>query len=139
MKKNIPYAFILEDDASFDKNWIEKLDEFKYEDFNLVLLNAWTSSFPCYKWNLCFDQCLAGGYIISFNGCKILCELYKDCLDIADYMTMKLQNYGKCYTYFPWLIVQDNNDSQIGNNCKYDDEFANSQLSCIQYSRDNYI
>jgi len=140
VENNIPYAFILEDDACFDKDWIEKLSKFHFVNFDLIMLNSYMDSFPVGKWNTCQNQLLTGGYIISSSGCKKLFEIYKNKpFTTSDIMLCELQRYNKSYVYFPWLIIQENNESLIGNNVDFDRELVKKYLNNVGYDIENYI
>ena len=54
-------------------------------------------------------------------------------------MTSRLQLHGHSYSYFPWLIIQEGKDSDIGSNLEADREKVLHCLNKIQYSLDHYI
>ena len=69
VEHNLEYAFILEDDACFDKNWLEKLRQFNHNDtFDAVFLNCSEPETPINTWVKCKNQYLTGAYIISLRG-----------------------------------------------------------------------
>jgi GR25 family glycosyltransferase involved in LPS biosynthesis len=139
----LPYALILEDDACFDKDWKSKLDNF-FKDINdphwdLILLNSSEPCHPIHEWNLCREQYLAGGYIISFRGVKNILNLFNNYYYSSDWMTSRLQLYNHSYCYFPWLIIQEGNESTIGSCFEEDHNKVIRCLNEINYGLDNYI
>jgi len=145
VNNNIPYALILEDDACFDKNWKLKLDRFQLSVNNpyweAIFLNASEAltDDKLYKWVLADEQYLCGGYILSLLGAKNLLKMFNDCYYMSDWMTTRLQKNGNSYTYFPWLIIQEGNESTIGSNYNADHLKVLDCLKKIDYSLDNYI
>ena len=145
LNKNIPYALILEDDACFDKNWKDKLDVF-YKDINdndwdIIFLNASEPSYPLDKWVIAKEQFLTGGYIISFRGAKKILEMFggHNCYLSSDWMTSRIQLYDHSYCYFPWLIIQEGNESIIGSGFVEDHKKVLKCLNEINYDLDNYV
>jgi glycosyl transferase family 25 len=139
----LPYALILEDDACFDKDWRYKLDNFFKDitdpNWDLILLNSSEPSYPIDKWNLCKEQYLTGGYIISLRGVKNILNLFNNYYYSSDWMTSRLQLYNHSYCYFPWLIIQEGNESIIGSCFKEDHNKVIRCLNEISYGLDNYI
>ena len=142
INNNIEYALILEDDACFDKLFFEKLNQFwkdvNDKEWDCVFLNASEEITPTYKWILAHEQYLTGGYILSNNGAQKLIQMYSNCLHNADWMTSRLQLYNHCYSYFPWLIIQEGNESTIGSSVDADHEKVVRLLNKIDYSLENY-
>jgi GR25 family glycosyltransferase involved in LPS biosynthesis len=142
VKYSLPYALILEDDACFDRNWLIKLQEFI--DLNVdpewdgIFLNASEPVEPAFTWVVAREHVLAAGYILSLKGAKAILETFKDCYYASDWMTLILQRQGHSYTYFPWLIIQEGEESQIGSSYKGDFEKVVLCLNNIGYSLDNY-
>lgn len=142
IEHNLPYVFILEDDACFDSKWRKKLneiiDDIKDKEWDIIMLNAAGPNKSNYKWEINRGQYYTGGYIISLEGAKYILETFNNNFITSDGMTMELQNRGKGYVYFPWLIIQENSDSDIGH--VVDDEFKyiSTRLKDISYSLDNY-
>lgn len=102
IKHNIKYALILEDDACFDLLWKCKLNEFsnmlseeQFENLNMVLLNASEPMENKQKWELQTEQYLTAGYIITQKGAKWILNYFRNCYYSADWMTTRLQLYGK--------------------------------------------
>ena len=65
--------------------------------------------------------------------------MFNNCYYTSDWMTSRLQYQEKCFTYFPWLIIQEGNDSSICSNYKTDHDKVIKCLYNINYSLDNYI
>lgn len=145
IKHNIKYALILEDDACFDLLWKCKLNEFSnmlseehFENLNMVLLNASEPMENKQKWELQTEQYLTAGYIITQKGAKWILNYFRNCYYSADWMTTRLQLYdGNCYSYFPWLIIQEGRDSTIGDKCEADRRKVETCLEKINYVIDN--
>jgi len=143
IKNNLPYALVLEDDACFDINWRDKLELFTKEiddkEWDVIFLNASEPCYPIDKWLLCKEQYLTAGYIISLKGAKTILEMFPDCFYASDWMTSRIQLYNHSYCYFPWLIIQEGNDSTIGGNLEEDHKKVVRCLNEINYGLDNYI
>jgi GR25 family glycosyltransferase involved in LPS biosynthesis len=143
IEKNIPYTLILEDDACFDKLFFSKLSLFEKEikdpEVDCIFLNSCSSINPLYKWVPITEQYLTGGYILYKNGAEKLVSMYKNCLYSADWMTTRLQKFNHSYGFFPWLIIQEGNESTIGSNIDLDHKKVLRLLGEINYSIDNYI
>ena len=141
----IEYALILEDDACFDKEWKSKLDQFcksnEDEDWDAIFLNASEPIEPRDTWVCTKDkeQYLTAGYVLSNKGARTLLEDFNNCYFSSDWMTSRLQLHGHSYSYFPWLIIQEGKDSDIGSNLEADREKVLHCLNKIQYSLDHYI
>ena len=145
VENNLEYAFILEDDACFDKDWKQKLDDFfnsnQDTEWDAVFLNASEPITPINKW-ICTkerEQYLTAGYIISNKGSRLQLNDFKNLFFASDWMTSRLQFYGHSYSYFPWLIIQEGKESVIGSNIEADHEKVVRCLNDINYSLDNYI
>ena len=137
---DLEYAFILEDDAKFVKDWRQKLDKINLdENWDAIFLNAFDPVTPMDSWEKISHQCLTGGYIISKKGARRILEMFSSGFYIADWMTEQLQNDKHCYSYFPWLIIQDGNDSTIGGDSDENYRKVLFYLNEIRYSIDNYI
>lgn len=138
------YYFILEDDACFDINWREKLDsiwnDIQDSEWDAIFLNASEPIEQTYQWIRCYEQYLTAGYIISKRGAQKLLEQFKDCFYASDWMTSRLQYYHHCYSYFPWLIIQEGNESTISttNGHIEDHKKVVRCLEKINYSIENY-
>lgn len=138
---NLPYALILEDDACFDINWKTKLSEFKNNDndWDLIILNGSEPIIPSFQWILQTEQYLTAGYIISNKGAKQILNSWRGCYHASDWMTTRLQLQGHSYCYFPWLIIQEGKDSNIGQQVEADHEKVLKCLKEINYSLENYV
>ena len=145
IKHDIKYALILEDDACFDLLWKCKLNKFsdmlseeQFENLNMVLLNASEPMENIHSWELQNEQYLTAGYIITQKGAKWILDYFRNCFYSADWMTTRLQLYdGNCYSYFPWLIIQEGRDSTIGDKCEADRHKVETCLEKINYVIDN--
>ena len=65
--------------------------------------------------------------------------MYESCYHTSDWMTSRLQLYGKSYCYFPWPIIQEGNESTICSGFELDHAKVLRCLDAINYSIDNYI
>jgi glycosyl transferase family 25 len=142
LHNNIDYALILEDDACFDKEWKTKLDSFILQnndpDLLCLMLNASEPMQELYKWSQCKEQYLAAGYIITKKGCHHILNMFNNLFYTSDWMLSRLQNLGHCYSYHPWLIIQEGNETTIGSNVEADHAKVLRCLSNINYSPANY-
>lgn len=145
LEKNLEYAFILEDDACFDKDWIQKLNKFSETnqdtEWDALFLNASEPIEQTDEW-VCTqnkEQYLTAGYILSNKGAHRLINEFQNCFFSSDWMTSRLQLYGHSYSYFPWLIIQEGKDSSIGSNLEADHEKVLHCLDKIEYSITHYI
>jgi len=116
----LEFAFILEDDACFDRLIFDKLLKFTElnKKWDAIFLNSLNDKYPdkLFEWVNVYDQSLCGGYILSNSGATYMLDYYKknnSGYNCSDKMTIKLQEMGNCYTYFPWIIVQENIESNI--------------------------
>jgi GR25 family glycosyltransferase involved in LPS biosynthesis len=119
----LDYALVIEDDARFDYNWREKLDQGFQQldpDWDAIFLNCSEPMVPAGQWQKVNEQYLTGGYIISKKGVAKILGLFSQMLYASDWMTSRLQTMGQCYSYFPWLIVQDGSESTIGSDYNAD-------------------
>jgi GR25 family glycosyltransferase involved in LPS biosynthesis len=137
------YAMILEDDACFDKLFFEKLEQFNHDvndnEWDAIFLNASEPIHDLNKWVKVQEQFLTGGYILSLRGVNKLLSMYSEYLHGSDWMTSRLQLYNHCYSYFPWIIIQEGNETTIGSNVDLDHKKVLRCLNEIDYSLDNYI
>lgn len=143
VENKIEYSLILEDDACFDLNWKEKLDEFCKQntdnEWHMIFLNSSEPIHPINTWNKASEQYLTAGYIISLRSAEIILQDFGNCFYSSDWMTSRDQIYGHSYCYFPWIIIQEGIDSTIGSNVDQDREKVVRCLNDIHYSLDNYI
>ena len=137
--QRLPYALILEDDARFDVDWRAKLNTFTATDWRAIFLNASESIDPPHSWVRVTEQYLTGGYLLSATGAEILLDKFRDCFCASDWMTSRLQLSEPCYSYFPWLIVQEHEDSTISTNFTKDREKMESLLEQAGYPLCNYV
>lgn len=143
---NMEYALILEDDACFDLDWLNKLNLIHSnlsfhddKDWHAIFLNASEPITPINSWVLCQEQYLTAGYVISLNGANYILNYFENCFYSSDWMTTRLQLNGHCYSYFAWLIIQEGKESSIGSNYTADRKKVEDCLRAISYSLDNYI
>lgn len=145
----LPYALIIEDDAMFDREWLNTLATLDIDvehvnqvngGWDAVFLNASEPMVPGFQWSVCREQFLTGAYILSFRGARRLLNDFGHCFHAADWMTSRLQNYGQSYSYFPWLIIQEGRDSTIGSQVDADHAKVVRCLDEIGYSHlDHYL
>jgi len=144
---DIETAFILEDDASFRKDWksivekrlinIDNLDS----EWDALFLNVTEELKRINTWLPCIDQCLTGGYIIRKKAAEWILDIPKrnGYYFAADWMTQMLQRRCHSYTYFPWLIIQEDSKSNIKSNERnLDYEKVLRLLSEVKYDIKNY-
>jgi glycosyl transferase family 25 len=140
---NLPYALILEDDACIDINWRTKLNEFTINnhdnEWDLIMLNGSEPIIPSFKWVIQKEQYLTAGYIISNKGASHILNNWRGCYHASDWMTTRLQLNEHSYCYFPWLIIQEGKDSNIGQQVEADHEKVINCLQNINYSLENYV
>jgi GR25 family glycosyltransferase involved in LPS biosynthesis len=144
IEHNIPYAFIMEDDAMFDNAWKSKLDEFCNTEFiqskwDLIMLNCSESENELFTWVKCKEQYLTGAYIISFEGAQKVLKYFDGWFCASDWMITRLQLYGGSYTYYPWLVIQEGIESTIGSGVVDDHAKVLRLLSNTNYAIENYI
>ena len=141
IENKLSYTLILEDDAMFDKDWLNKLEKFNISDplLDMILLNASEPESVTDLWVIAKEQYLTGGYILTYNGALHLIELFKTCYPMSDWMTSRLQLLGHSYVYYPWLIIQEGNYSTIGSNVDADHEKVTRCLNSINYDIKNYL
>lgn len=141
---NLPYALILEDDAMFDNAWKSKLNDFADSDFmntewDLVMLNCSESESLLNTWVSCKEQYLTGAYVISLQGAKHILGYFNGWFCSSDWMITRLQLYGRSYTYYPWLVIQEGFESTIGSGVVDDHAKVLRLLHEINYSIENYV
>ena len=143
----LEYALIIEDDAMFDKEWIQKLNEFcvsfpeekQSGDWDAIFLNASEPIAVPNQWQKVTEQYLTGAYLISNRGVTRVLNQYNQCFHSSDWMTSRLQYHGASYSYFPWLVIQEGLDSTLGNRVDEDHAKVVSCLTQIDYSLDHYV
>jgi len=142
INNNIEYALILEDDACFDKFFFTKLNKFHEEindpEWDGIFLNASEEINHVDQWRLINEQYLTGGYILSIRGAMKLIQMYDGHIHVSDWMTSRLQLFNHCYSYFPWLIIQEGNETTIQSDVSEDHKKVIRLLGEINYSLENY-
>ena len=142
VKNNLPYALIMEDDVSFDKEWKSKLESLEDDQFDLILLNTDHFYNPPYSWqHTQGESYLTGAYIISLKGAQGLVN--SQVRLPSDHMLLMLQRTTgnkHCYSYFPYLAIQSSMDSDIEGSIPFF-SYSNmlKQLESVQYNLDNYV
>ncbi len=117
LRRDLEYAFIMEDHILFSKDWKENLDalqELNDPDWDLVLLNASEALETENAWLPCKEQWLTGAYVVSKKGARWMLNNFPEKWE-ADWMTWCLQNQGHSYAYFPWPVIQEGKDSTTGS------------------------
>ena len=76
ISERIPYALILEDDACFDYQWLERLDQLVEKvggpaAWDALVLNCSEPIVPAFEWTIVQEQYLTGGYILSLSFEKV--------------------------------------------------------------------
>lgn len=135
----IEYAFIMEDDACFDKDWKKKLDQFAEDDWDMIMLNASESMSITNMWVTTNEQYLAAGYVLSQKGAQRLIDMFRGAYCSSDWMMTRLQLRGRSYCYFPWLIIQEGISSFLREDCGPDRNKVVRLLGEINYDIENYI
>lgn len=119
------YILILEDDVQFRKDWVpivnQRLATIHATDpqWHALFLNV-TEELPTHEtWMLANEQYMTGATIYSRPGVERLLRLFGPSAGTpyygVDWMTRTLQCDRHCYTYFPWLAVQEGTYSDIKN------------------------
>lgn len=106
-------TFILEDDACFRYNWRSCIASFEPRPWDAIFLNAAEESLPLHTWQKTRGNCMAAAYVLQPHAAEWLVQAFSEKLYAADAMTMALQEQGHCYTYFPWLVIQEGYDSAL--------------------------
>jgi GR25 family glycosyltransferase involved in LPS biosynthesis len=123
LERGLDYALIIEDDAMFHVNWVERLRELDLSsdsEWDAVFLNASEPIVPEHVWNVCSEQYLTGAYIISKRGIEWILSNFSNEYASSDWMTSRLQSRGHSYCYFPWLVIQEGFESTIGSGFEAD-------------------
>ena len=123
LERGLEYALILEDDAMFHVDWVERLRELDLNsdsEWDAVFLNASEPMEPQNKWSVCSEQYLTGAYIISRRGIEWILSNFAGEFASSDWMTSRLQTRGHSYCYFPWLVIQEGFESTIGSGFEAD-------------------
>lgn len=139
----IEYAFIMEDDACFDRDWKKKLNQYsndvKDDDWDMIMLNASESITITNTWSMAREQYLAAGYVLSQKGAQRLLDMFCDEYYSSDWMMTRLQLRGHSYCYFPWLMIQEGISSFLRVDCGPDRNKVVRLLEEINYDIENYI
>lgn len=142
-ENKIPLMMIFEDDAVLCKDFWQvlqpKLIMIQTEDpeWDMLLLNA--SEAHGTSWHSAKNQCMTACYILSLRGAEELYRMSQQTLYASDWMTQMLQNRNHSYTFFPWLVIQDENDSIIRNAKNTADwEKVKRLLASANFGLENY-
>jgi len=140
ISSDMEYAFIMEDDACFDKDWKRKLSQCEAEDdWDVIMLNGSESMSNVDKWVIANEQYLTAGYVLSQKGAQRLLDMFHGAYCASDLMLTRLQLRGHSYCYFPWLIIQEGIKSFIRDDCGPDRNKVERLLAEINYDIKNYI
>ncbi len=144
LESGYDYIFILEDDAKFRYDWIEVLNKFLPTlpaDWDAVILNVSEEIEPLETWSVIKDQCLTAGYLIHRRAIEYILEYCRatNVYYASDWMTQILQKRGRCYSIFPWLIIQDGSPSCIQKDNSPDYKKVVRLLTHYNYPLANYI
>jgi GR25 family glycosyltransferase involved in LPS biosynthesis len=126
VRENLSEALVMEDDAMVARDWRESLQKLapvlqRDPNWNAIFLNASEAASPPNTWVPALEQYLTGAYILSLAGAKWLLSHFGQQFYAADWMTSRLQAHaGHCWTYFPWLVIQEGRESTIGSNVEAD-------------------
>jgi GR25 family glycosyltransferase involved in LPS biosynthesis len=107
--------------------------------WDMLLLNCSEPVEPAGVWIAVKDQYLTGAYLISLDGAQKLVDMFGAGLFAADWMTTRLQLRGRCYAFFPWLVIQEGLDTTIGSSVDADHTKVLKCLSDYDYGLDNYV
>lgn len=120
----LQFSLVLEDDVFFRKDWIQVTYEFLTTintidpNWDMLQLNA--QGFHSWDQGLKPAQglLLSGGYILSDRGIDHLLELFEELTPnsaqvSSDYRLLRLQQRGHSYFYFPYLALQEFQESFI--------------------------
>ncbi len=141
---NIPAALVLEDDIVFRSDWKEivntKLKALETEDpsWDALFLNVAEPYAKMETWHVARDQCLAGAYIITKDAAAWILGHFSAQYYCIDWMTQVLQQRGHSYTYYPWLAIQEGNESYNGSNVDADYAKVERCLEASVYGLENY-
>jgi GR25 family glycosyltransferase involved in LPS biosynthesis len=139
LMSGLEYALVIEDDARFDNEWLQKINSLDLcDDWDAIFLNCSEPIFPEFTWKKVSEQYLTGGYVISKKGVANILGMFCRTLCASDWMTSRLQTLGKSYSYFPWLIIQDGSESTIGSDFNADHQKVLRCLGKINYSIDDH-
>ena len=98
--------------------------ELKGKEWDAVFLNSSEPVAPLGEWVVAEEQFLCGAYVISAAGVRnifhIMATLFEGVVYMSDWTTSRLQELGRCWTYFPWLVVQEGRESLIGSGFELD-------------------
>jgi GR25 family glycosyltransferase involved in LPS biosynthesis len=136
-------ALILEDDILFRSDWLSivntkcRLLETEDPQWDAVFLNVSEPYDVLEQWHVARRQCLAGAYILRKSAAEwILSRSAK--YDCIDWMTQLLQERGHSYTYYPWLAIQQGEDTFNGTNVSADWEKVKRCLKASEFGLHHY-
>jgi hypothetical protein len=144
----LEYAFIMEDDACFRVGWREALAELygilggeggAGVAWDGIFLNASEPLMSVDSWEIVLEQYFGGGYILSRAGAEWLLERFGAMWYSTDWMTTRMQERGRSYSYYPWLIIQEGRESTIGSGVDLDHAKVVRCLELTGYPIENYF
>jgi len=87
-----------------------------------IFLNASEPMASMDSWEIVREQYFGGGYILSRAGAEWLLDRFGGMWYSTDWMTTRMQERGRSYSYYPWLIIQEGRESTIGSGVDLDHE-----------------
>jgi glycosyl transferase family 25 len=144
VNEGLEAAIILEDDVVFRSDWVpivnSKLSELEKTDsqWDALFLNVSEPYSEKEAWHVARNQCLAGAYIIRNHAAAWILQTFSNMYYCIDWMTQILQNRGHSYTYYPWLAIQEGNESYNGSNVSADYEKVERCLSNSNFGLEHY-
>jgi len=146
LKNDIPYALILEDDVTFDKEWRQKLEKIGSDtEIALLMLNTNHQYGDIENWvPTRGESWLTGAYVLTKKTAHALLDAgMRNGFLPSDWMLIQYQKASEnrgCYSYFPYLAIQTSLDSDIaGSLPETSYREVVEQLSSISYDLSNYI
>jgi GR25 family glycosyltransferase involved in LPS biosynthesis len=137
-------VLILEDDAVFRHDWRPIVDAWLTDaatpPWHALFLNAAEDVDPPHTWQPARHQCLTAAYLITRAALQWLVQTFRSCQLAADHMTQHVQMALPCYTYFPWLVIQEGADTyvQTPDHLNADAAKVRRLLAACAYPLDNY-
>jgi GR25 family glycosyltransferase involved in LPS biosynthesis len=75
-----------------------------------------------FQWSNVTEQYLTGAYIITLRGAQRILDMFSSSqFYAADWMTTRFQlAFRSTVSYFPWIVIQDGEDSMIRSDISAD-------------------